>query len=59
MTRFKKDSVGDTIESWIEHEVAPALDRLKADPSRALSLNGVRAALAIEHARAVLERKDR
>ncbi len=40
-------------EAWLRKEVATAFDRLKSDPSRALTLDDVRAALAVEHARAV------
>lgn len=34
------------VESWLREQVAPAHDALKADPSRALGANEVRAALA-------------
>jgi antitoxin ParD1/3/4 len=34
------------IETWLREEVAPAYDALKADPSRAIGANDVRAALA-------------
>lgn len=37
------------MESWLREQVAPALDAIKADPSRAVSLDGVRARLAAEH----------
>lgn len=40
------------VQNWLEHQVAPAYDALKADPSRALSIEQVRAHLAAEHARA-------
>src|ERR1700710_1304064 len=33
------------VESWLRDEVGPAFDALKADPSRALSVDQVRAAL--------------
>ncbi len=36
------------IESWLQKQVAPAYDALKADPFRAVSINDVRAALAAE-----------
>ena len=39
------------VESWLHHQVAPAYDALKAEPSRALSLEQVRARLAAEHAK--------
>lgn len=34
------------IESWLRDSVAPAYDRLKDDPSRAMSAKGVRANIA-------------
>lgn len=37
------------LESWLVGQVAPAYDALKADPSRALSADQVRARLAAEH----------
>lgn len=37
------------LESWLVGQVAPAYDALKADPSRALSADQVRARLAEEH----------
>ena len=33
------------VESWLRDEVGPAFDALKADPSRALTVDEVRAAL--------------
>lgn len=36
------------IESWLRSEIAPAYDRLKADPSSARSISDVKAALAAE-----------
>lgn len=36
------------LESWLQSQVAPAYDALKADPSRAVSVNEVRAVLASE-----------
>jgi len=39
------------IESWLHHQVGPAYDALKADPSRAVSVDQVRARLAAEHAK--------
>jgi putative addiction module CopG family antidote len=36
------------VESWLREQVAPAYDSLKADPSRAVSVNQVRARLAAE-----------
>ncbi len=40
------------VESWLRQEVGPAYDALKADPSRAVSPDQVRARLAAEHAKA-------
>ncbi|MBS3025621.1 MULTISPECIES: ribbon-helix-helix domain-containing protein [Acidiphilium] len=40
------------VEAWLRDQVAPALDALKADPSRAVTMDGMRAALAAEHAKA-------
>lgn len=37
------------LESWLVGQVAPAHDALKADPSRALSVDQVRARLSAEH----------
>jgi putative addiction module CopG family antidote len=39
------------IESWLAQQVGPAYDALKADPSRALTADEVRARLAAEHAK--------
>jgi Arc/MetJ-type ribon-helix-helix transcriptional regulator len=40
------------VEAWLYSQVAPAYDALKADPSRAVTPNQVRARLAAEHAKA-------
>jgi putative addiction module CopG family antidote len=40
------------VENWLRDQVAPAYDALKADPTRAVSADHVRAALAEEHRRA-------
>ena len=40
------------VESWLQHQVGPAYDALKADPSRAISVDQLRARLAAEHAKA-------
>ncbi len=37
------------VENWLRDQVAPAYDALKADPSRAVSIDQVRARLANEH----------
>jgi putative addiction module CopG family antidote len=40
------------VDSWLHHQVGSAYDALKADPSRAVSADQVRARLATEHAKA-------
>jgi putative addiction module CopG family antidote len=40
------------VESWLRDQVGPAYDALKADPSRAVSVDQVRARLASEHSKA-------
>ena len=40
------------VESWLHNQVGPAFDALQADPSRAVTVEGVRARLASEHAKA-------
>jgi antitoxin ParD1/3/4 len=37
------------VENWLQHQVGPAFDALKADPSRAVTVDQVRARLAAEH----------
>ena len=37
------------VENWLLEQVVPAYDALKADPSRAVSVEQVRARLAAEH----------
>ncbi|TWB15473.1 putative addiction module CopG family antidote [Nitrospirillum amazonense] len=37
------------VESWLHTQVGPAYDALKADPSRAVTADRVRARLAAEH----------
>lgn len=37
------------VESWLNNQVGPAYDALKADPSRAVSTDQVRARLIAEH----------
>ena len=39
------------VESWLRHQVGSAYDALKADPSRAVSADQIRARLAAEHAK--------
>ncbi|MFG6447450.1 type II toxin-antitoxin system ParD family antitoxin [Roseateles sp. BYS180W] len=40
------------VEGWLLSQVGPAYDALKADPSRAVTAEQVRARLAAEHAKA-------
>ena len=40
------------VESWLHNQVGPAYGALKADPSRAVTADQVRARLAAEHAKA-------
>jgi len=40
------------VENWLHTQVGPAFDALKADPSRAVSADQVRARLAAEHTKA-------
>ncbi len=40
------------VESWLHQQVGPAYDALKADPSRAVTVDQVRARIAAEHAKA-------
>jgi putative addiction module CopG family antidote len=44
------------VEGWLREKVAPAYDRLKADPSRGVSEKHVRARLAAEHSKATAKR---
>ncbi len=39
------------VENWLHDQVGPAYDALKADPSRAVTADQVRARLAAEHAK--------
>jgi putative addiction module CopG family antidote len=39
------------VESWLHHQAGPAYDGLKAAPSRAVTVDHVRARLAAEHAK--------
>lgn len=38
------------VDAWLNQQVGPALDELKADPSQAVTADQVRAHLAAEHA---------
>jgi antitoxin ParD1/3/4 len=40
------------VEDWLREKVAPAYDALKADPSRAVSVDQVRSALSAQHRKA-------
>jgi putative addiction module CopG family antidote len=40
------------VEQWLREQVAPAYDALKADPSRAVTPQQIRARLAAEHQKA-------
>ena len=40
------------VEDWLRKDVAAAYDKLKADPSRAVAVDAVRARLAAAHKRA-------
>lgn len=40
------------MENWLLQTVVPAYDAMKADPSRAISVNQLRATLAQEHKKA-------
>ena len=46
----------DLVEHWLQDEVGPAYDALKADPSRAVSAVDVRATLAAGRGRDTAER---
>ena len=37
------------LDAWLRDQVAPAYDAMKADPSRAVSADAVRASLAAAH----------
>lgn len=39
------------VENWLKNQVGTAYDALKADPSRAVTADQVRARLAAEHAK--------
>ncbi|MEO8248991.1 MAG: type II toxin-antitoxin system ParD family antitoxin [Burkholderiales bacterium] len=41
------------VESWLHSQVGPAYDALKADPSRAVTADQVRARLAAEHLKTI------
>lgn len=37
------------VETWLREQVAPAIDAIKADPSRSVSAADIRVRLAAEH----------
>lgn len=39
------------VENWLRNQVGPAYDALKADPTRAVTADQVRARIAVEHAK--------
>jgi putative addiction module CopG family antidote len=39
------------VENWLHKQIGPAYDALKADPSRAVTADQIRARLAAEYAR--------
>ena len=43
------------MENWLREQIGPAYDALKADASRAISVEAVRAKLAAEHEAATLK----
>jgi antitoxin ParD1/3/4 len=45
------------VEDWLREKVAPAYDALKADPSRAVSVDHVRTALSAEHRKATAKKR--
>jgi antitoxin ParD1/3/4 len=45
------------VEDWLRKKVVPAYDALKADPSRAVSVEHVRAALSAEHKKTVRKKR--
>lgn len=45
------------VEVWLRDTVAPAYDRLKAEPSRGVPVEHVRALLASEHRKAAARRR--
>lgn len=42
----------DHLNSWLSEEVGPACDAIRADPSRAVAADDIRARLALRHATA-------
>jgi antitoxin ParD1/3/4 len=44
------------VETWLQNQVGPAYDALKADRSRAVTIEGVRKRLAAEHKTATFKK---
>jgi len=44
------------VEAWLRDQVGPAYDALKADPSRGVTVDQVRARLAAQHEKATAKR---
>jgi hypothetical protein len=61
LPHFETHASREALESWLQSQVGPAYDALKAAPSRAITVDEIRAMLAIEHKLAIpldaLERK--
>jgi hypothetical protein len=55
--RFESHASREALESWLQSQVGPAYDALKTDPSRAITVDEVRATLAIEHKAATAREK--
>jgi antitoxin ParD1/3/4 len=53
---FDSPASRDALELWLHDKVGAALDALKADRSRAISIEEVRNTLAAEHLRATLKK---
>lgn len=45
------------VDNWLRDQVAPAYDALKADPSRAVTVEQLRTRLAAEHKKATAGKK--
>jgi antitoxin ParD1/3/4 len=45
------------VEDWLREKVAPAYDALKADPSRAVSVDQVRAALSAQNRKVAAKKR--
>jgi hypothetical protein len=57
LPRFEDRTSRDALESWLQSQVGPAYDALKANPSRAITIDEIRATLAIEHKMATANEK--